>query len=122
MAERPLILRIDESIPLSNKMDQEIASVSNRALFHPKALAHIRSMDGKMNAKGAITAITHANGTAEMALHYRDIMIKTAWTVDQGVVDVKVNESWKRLKINTVPLIWYIGKGTEVLQKMREEL
>jgi len=44
-----------------------------------------------------------------------------ARTVGKGVVDVEENESWERLKIHTVPLVRYIGKGTEGLQNMREE-
>jgi outer membrane biosynthesis protein TonB len=121
MAERRLILRRDQSVPLSNKMDQEIASAINRALFHQKAPAHIRIMNAKRNARGAITAITHPNATAWMAVHYRDIIITAARTVDKGVVDVEEKESWQRLKIHTVPLIRYMGKGTEGLEKMREE-
>ena len=121
MAERRLILRRDESVPLFNRMDQEIASAINRALFHQKAPAHIRIMNAKRNAKGAITAITHPNATAEMALQYRDIIITAARTVNKGVVDVEENESWERLKIHAVPLIRYMGKGTEGLRKMREE-
>ena len=118
MAERRLILRRDESVPLSNKMDQEIASAINRALFHQKAPAHIRIMNAKRNANGTITAITHPNATAEMALQYRDIIITAAGMVDNGVVDVKENESLERLKIQTVPLVQYMGKGMDVLQKM----
>jgi hypothetical protein len=121
MAERHLILRRDESVLLSNKMDQEIASAINRALFHQKAPAHIRIMNAKMNAKGVITAITHTNVTAEMAMQYCDIIITAASTVDRGVVDVEENETWERLKIHTVPLVQYMGKGTEGLQKMRDE-
>jgi hypothetical protein len=121
MAERRLILRRDESVPLSNKMDQEIASAINRALFHQKAPAHVRIMNAKRNAKGAITAITHPNATAEMAMQYRDIIITAARTVDRGVVDVEENETWERLKIHAIPLVRYMGKGTEGLQKMREE-
>jgi hypothetical protein len=102
-------------------MHQEIASVINRALFHQKAPAHIRIMNAKSNAKGAITAITHLNATAEMALQYRNIIITAVRAVDKGVVDVEENESWKRLKNHTVPLVWYIGNGKEGLQKMREE-
>jgi len=122
MAERRLILRRDESVPLSNKMDQQIASAINRALFHQKPPAHITIMNAKRNAKGAITAITHPNATAEMALQYRDIIITAARTVDNGVVDVEENESWERPKIHAVPLVRYMGKGTDGLQKMREEL
>jgi hypothetical protein len=105
MAERRLILRRDESVPLCNKMDQEIASAINRALFHQKALAHIRIMNTKRNAKGAITAITHLNETAEMALQYCDMIITAARIVDKGVVDFEENVSWERLKIHTVPLV-----------------
>jgi len=121
MAERRLMLRRDETVPLSNKMDQEIASAINRALLHQKAPAHIRIMNTKRNAKGAITAITHPNATAEMAMQYCDIIITAARTVDRGVVDVEENETWERLKIHAVPLVRYMVKGTEGLQKMREE-
>jgi hypothetical protein len=102
-------------------MDQEIASAINRALFHQQAPAHIRIMNARRNAKGAITAITHQNATAEMGMQYRDIVITAARTVDTGVVDVEENETWGRLKIHAVPLVRYMGKGTEGLQKMREE-
>jgi len=121
VADRPRILRRDESVPLSNKKDQDIASAITRALFHQKTPAHIRIMNAKWNAKGAITAITHLNATAEMPLKYYDIIIPGARSVEKGVVDVIENESWERLKIDTVRLKQYIGKGTEGLQKMREE-
>ena len=102
-------------------MDQEIASAINRALFHQKAPAHIRIMNAKRNAKGAITAITHPNATADIALQNRDIIINAARTVDKGVVDLEENESWERLMIHAVPLVRYTGIGTESLQKMGEE-
>jgi len=112
MAERRLISRRDDSVPLSHQMDQEIMSAINRALFHQKAPAHIRIMNAKRNARGAITAITHQNAIAEMALQYRDIIITGARTVDKVVVDVEENESWETLKIHSVPLIRYMRNGT----------
>jgi len=74
-------------------MDQEIVSAINRALFQQKAPAHIRIMNAKRNAKGAITAITHPNATAEMAMQYCDIIITAARTVDRGVMDVEENKT-----------------------------
>jgi hypothetical protein len=121
MAKRRLILRRDKSVPLSNKMNQEITSAINRALFHQKAPAHIRIINAKRNAKGAITAITHPNKTAEMALQYLNIIMTAARMVDKGVVDVEDNESWERIKIHAVHLVRYMGKGTEGLQKIPEE-
>jgi len=82
MADRRLILRWDESIPLPNKMDQEIASVVNRALLQQQAPAHVRIMNVKRNARGTITAITHQDATAKMALLYRDVIVKVARSVD----------------------------------------
>jgi hypothetical protein len=121
LEERRIIIRRDEKVPLLNKMEQEIASAINSALFHQQAPAHIRIMNARSNAKRAITAITAQNPTAEMALHYRDIIIMGARTVDKGVFDVEENESWERLKIHAVPLVRYMGKGTEGMHKMREE-
>jgi hypothetical protein len=74
-------------------MDLEIASAINRALSHQKAPAHIRIMNAKTNARGAITAITHQNATAAIALMYRDFIIIAARTVDKGIIDVEGNEA-----------------------------
>jgi len=103
-------------------MDQEIASAINRALFHPKAPAHVRIMNARRKAKCTITAITHQNATAAMALAYSEVMIAAAHTVDKGVIDVEDNESWERLKIHALPLERDMGKGTEGLQKIRDEI
>jgi len=121
IAERSLIFRKDESVPPPNRMDQEIASVINRALFHHKAPAHVRIMNATRNARGTMTAVTHHNLTAAMALMYCVIIIRAACKVDKGVIDVEENHSWERLKIHAVPLIRYMGKGRQSLQKMREE-
>jgi hypothetical protein len=121
MADRHLFLRRDDSVPLPNKMNQEIASAINRAFFEQTAPVYIRIMNARRNAKGSIRAITHQNATAVMAMQYRDIMITAARTVDRGVVDVEENEPRERLKIHTVPLVRYVGKSTEGLQKMHEQ-
>ena len=121
MADRRLLLMGDESVPLPHTMDQEIASAINRVLFHQQAPAHIRIMNARRNAKGAITAITHQIATAEMAMRYRDVISTAATTVDRGVLDVEEHGTWERLKIHAVPLVRYMGKGTEGVQKMREE-
>jgi len=107
-------------VPFPNKIDQEIASAFNRALFHQQAPAHIRIINARRNAKGATTAITHQNATAEMAMQYHNIVIMAATTVDRRVVDVEENLAWERLMIHAVPLMRYMGRGTEGLQKIRD--
>ena len=92
-------------MPLPNKMDQEIGSAINRALYHQQAPAHIRIMKARRNEMGAITAITQQNVTAEMAMRYHDVIITAVRTVDRGVVDVEENKTWEWLKIQAVPLV-----------------
>ena len=121
-AERRQIPRRDEGVPLPSKMDQEIASAINRAPFHQKAPAHIRNMHMKRNPNGAITLDTHQNAMVAMALAYRKVIINAAHTVDKGVINVEQNKSWERLTVHAVPLVRYMGKGTEGLETMREEI
>jgi hypothetical protein len=104
MAYRRLILR-DHTVPLSNNMAQEITSAINRALVQQKALAHITIFNGKRNANGAITAITHPNVTAEWVLLYSNNIMTAASTVDKGVVDFEESEFRETIPIHTVPLI-----------------
>jgi len=78
-------------------------------------------MNARRNAKGAITAIMNQNATAEMAMRYRNMIITATRTLDKGVLDVEKTETWGRQKIHAVPLVRYMGRGTEGLQKMGEE-
>jgi len=50
-----------------------------------------------------------------MALQYSDIIIAAAMTVDKGVIDIEENVCWERMMLHLVPLVWYMGKGTEGL-------
>jgi len=109
-------------ILLPNKIDQEIESAINRAPCNQKTPAHFRIINSKHNARGAITALTHQNATAAMTLTDCDSFITTACTVNHGVINVEENESWQRLKIHAVPLGRYMGKGTESLQMMEDEM
>jgi hypothetical protein len=79
-------------------------------------------MKTRRNAKATITAMTQQNASAEMALLYRDMIIKAARSVDMGIIDVEGNESWERLNIPTVPAVRYLGNSNEGLPKMREDI
>jgi hypothetical protein len=49
-------------------------------------------------------------------------MISGANTVEQDVTDVKDNESWVWHKINAVPLMRYMGKGTDGMLRKQVEM
>jgi len=121
MADRRLILRRDESVPLPNKMDQEIETAINRTLFHQHATAHIGILNTRSNAKGVSTAITDQNATAELAVQCCDIIIPAGRNVGKGVVDVEDIQTWERATIYAVTLARYMGHCTEGLQTMREQ-
>jgi len=72
--------------------------------------------------QGTISAIMHQNPNEDMALEYRDIMIKEPRSVDKGISDVQGNVLWERLKIPTVPIVGNMGMGTDGLEKMRETI
>jgi len=103
-------------------MHPEITSALNHELFQQKALAQIQIISVKRNAKGAITAITDQNATEAVEVAFRKVIINPAWTVDKGVIDVEGNKYWERLKVHAAPLVRYMGKGTEGLQKIWDEM
>jgi hypothetical protein len=122
MAERHLILSRDETVQPPNKMDQEIVSEINKALFHQKSLAHIPIMNTRMNPSSANTAFAEGHVTVAMALMNRDVIITEAGAVNKGVIDVRENKSWESLTIHAVPLVRYKGNSTESLQKILDEI
>jgi hypothetical protein len=121
ITDRHLIISRGDNVPLPNKKDQEIESAINRALFHHQALGHIRMMNAKRDFKGAMMAITHLNRSAGTACWNRDIIVTPVRSIDYGVVCVEHNETLEQLKMPGEPLVGYIRKGTEGLDKIREE-
>lgn len=89
----------------------------NRILFKQKRLPYIQMMNEKSSGKGSIMAITHPNAMVAIPLVCHDVIITTACTVNKGVINVEENKSWEIFNIHAVPLIRYMGTGTECLQK-----
>jgi len=92
LADRQLIVRMDVSISLPNKVEEFITPAVTRAMFWQQAPAHIRITNPKRNASGTITAITHPNASAELAFQYWDIIIKAARSVAKQIIDVEEYE------------------------------
>ena len=103
-------------------MDQEIASVINTAHFHQQAPTYNRIMNARRNVKGAITAMTHQNTTAAMAMRYCDVIIMAARTLHRGVMNVEENETWERLNIHALPLVRYMGKAQKACRRCERNL
>jgi len=122
MAERRLILRRAKGVLLANKMDLEIALVIIRERLHQNTPAHVWIMKAKWNARGTIIAITQQTATAAMALIDRDVIINAVSTLNKEVIEVEENGSREKLKIQSVPLLTYMGDGTEGLHEKQDEI
>jgi hypothetical protein len=53
---------------------------------------------------------------------YKDTIIMAARTIDKGIIGLGENKTWERMKIHGVPFKRYMGKGTNGLDKLREEI
>jgi hypothetical protein len=75
------------------------------------------------NSKGTIMA-TSAPGVDAKTLitHYRNEMVNTIREVDWAVLDVHELEKWIKLKVHSIPLNRFMGKGTHGVQKLQLEI
>jgi len=113
----------DNGLLLSQKKDLDISSEVNRALFEAKVPHFVRIQGVMKDTSGCLTTITTPGATAEMLLRYREIVIKAARKVDTGIVDIKTNKLWERVKMHSVNFDRYLGKKTGGgLEKLRQEL
>jgi hypothetical protein len=62
-------------------------------------------MNAKRNPMRAITANIHKKATAATKLVYHEVIISAGYMLGKGVINVDVNEPWKKLKLHAVPLV-----------------
>lgn len=89
IAKRHLILTRDEWVPLHNQISREIVWAINTPHLHQNAPAHIRIINARRNAKGAITPLMHQIAIVEMVPGYCAMIIAARRTVDKGVIDIE---------------------------------
>ena len=123
MEKRRVTFKRDNGLPLAQKKDLDILSEVNRGLFEMKVRHCIRIQGVTKNTQGCLSTITTPGATAEMLIQYREIVIKAARKVDAGIVDIKMNELWERVKMHGVNFDRYLGKKTGGgLEKLSQEL
>ena len=121
MAERRLISRTDDSLPLPKRMEQQIASAFKTASCQQQTPADSIIMNAGSNATSTIKGITHQKSSPEMALQYRDIIITAARNIDKRIIHAQHNASCVRLTINAVPRVQYMRHGIEGEETIHEE-
>jgi len=121
--KRRVTFRRDNGLALSQKKDLDILSEVNRTLFEATVPHFVRIQGVTKNTWGCLSTITTPGATAEMLIKYREIVIKAARKVDAGIMDIEMNELWKRVKMHGVNFDRYLGKKTAGgLEELRQEL
>ena len=83
----------------------------------------VRIQEVTKNTRGYLSTIITKGATANILIRYREIIITAASKVDTGIVDIKTNELWERVKMHHINFNRYVGKkpGGE-LEELRHEL
>jgi hypothetical protein len=94
----------------------------NCALFKVGALDWIRLREVRKNEKGSITATAAERCTIGNLRRYEDVIIRVARGINRGIIGFEEIEVWRKLKIHGIPLTRYVGRGTNRLEKLRDEI
>jgi hypothetical protein len=60
----------------------------------------------------------HHNTSVEIGLQYCNTILSAVRTVAKGVVDIRQSKSWETFKIIAGPVIQYMAKGTDGLERL----
>jgi hypothetical protein len=71
-----------------------------------------------MNIRGSITALARENGSEEMPIVFREIIVTAARKVDLGIIDIEKNETWERVKMHGINFDQYMAKRMEGREKL----
>ena len=118
------MLVMDSQASWDNKeyMMADVMSAVNWALHQEGAPIHVRMYQLRKNARGTLAGLSTPLAPIKQLLLFRDTVICAAHTVEPAVIDITVNETWRRVKIHGVSLNRYLERGTHGLEKLREEI
>ena len=111
----------DGTTPILDNMAGEVASAVNIALHMAGVAGHIRIEKLTRSVRGTISAGATKGADASMLLTHKDTMMQAARKADPGIIDIRTNETWTRIKIHQVPLARYGKPGGLELLRMELE-
>ncbi|TGZ76164.1 hypothetical protein EX30DRAFT_378139 [Ascodesmis nigricans] len=85
----------------------------NAALDKAGAPPHIRILKIGVNGTGTVTAKMGPKATGNIALNYKETLLKAAEVADSAVEELRANETWHRLKLHAVSLNRYYHPETD---------
>jgi len=110
----------ESALPL---VDQtvEINSATNIALHLARVPGHIRIERLQKSKKGTVTAAAARGTIAGMVIKFKETILKAIRKYDPGIVDLRTNEDWSRVKVHGIELSRY-GKSPAGLRILRQEI
>jgi hypothetical protein len=107
----------------SLKPDQEFMAAINNCLYL-KGSPYFQCLASmSCNNKGIIIATsTPGVDTRMLILHYHNEMVNTIREVDWAILDIHKLEKWVMLKVHSIPLNCFLGKGIYGVQKLQLEI
>jgi hypothetical protein len=119
---RRVTFKRNNALLISQKKDSEIVSAVHRALHVARAPHHIRMGTITMNIRGTITALATLEALADMLAAWREVVVKAAKRIDQGIIDLEKNETWEKVKMHGISFDQYAVKKLGGLEKLRQEI
>ena len=97
---------------LPQKSEADLMLVLNKTLQQANLPSHIRFCEVSYSQSGAISGLLTKRSNAEEVLKdYSTTLIRTAKSVDEGVIRIEALERWHRLKVHGMPLMRYLREG-----------
>jgi hypothetical protein len=105
------------------KPNQKLMAAINNCLYMKGAPHFHQVIHVICNGKGTIIATSAPKVDAKtLIIHYWNEMVNTIREVDQAVLDVHELEKWIKLKVHSIPLNCFMGKGIYRVQKLQLEI
>ena len=90
-------------------------------MLHGKG-ASARIRDLFLTRSGKYQGSTQPTSSAEQLLGHRDEVIRAARSADPSVTGVEARTAWWWIKVHSIPVARYLGRGSGDTESLREEL
>ena len=115
--KRRLIFRKQANSP--QKSEADLMLVLNESLQRAGVPAYVRFGRVGYSQSGVISGLlTERSNAEDLIKQHSNMFIRSAKSVDEGVIGVEALERWHRLKVHGMPLLRYFGEGRmEILSR-----
>jgi hypothetical protein len=74
------------------------------------------------NVRGTITALATPEASADILGTWREVEVKAARRINQGIIDLGKNKTWESVKIHGISFDQYVVNKSGGLEKLRRAI